>query len=59
MIDMTLHLSPARRLVIALWRGWLPQLLPWRVRMAVWNWMWNYAPDNCIDWRTHKRIGRA
>jgi len=37
------------------WVGKVPDLLSWRMRCAVWNWMWNLSFEEQIDWRTRKQ----
>jgi len=49
--------SYLRGLVIAAWVGILPVLIPWRIRCAIWNWMWQKPKAEQINWRTHKRFG--
>jgi hypothetical protein len=46
-----------RGIAIWLWVPFLSAVLPWRVRCAVWNWMWQQPKEKQINWRTHKPFG--
>ena len=46
----------AREMMIASWGSYFPaSLMPWRMRVAVWNWMWNLQGEERLDWRTRRR----
>lgn len=44
--------------VIALWGNW-HVFIPWRLRVAIWNWMWEYEGDERVDWRSRKKFSEG
>lgn len=47
-------LSWAREAMLTFWGDWVA-IIPWPLRVAIWNWMLNYKGSERIDWRKRSK----